>query len=159
MPVATCRTEASSIARVLPLVSGASRGRKGSMSGPVGVGGFEEGEFEGDSPTEKKLPNSRAATRPLARFGIWRRRRKKKKRLQPVKYSGESRLRRGQEHDFATVTQSVNIGAGAVLDLYFRRDFARLETSAGRLLPFGCGGFAKLSWGDNFLSRRSLQWT
>ena len=23
------------------------------MSGPVGVGGFEEGEFEGDSPTEK----------------------------------------------------------------------------------------------------------
>jgi hypothetical protein len=24
-----------------------------SMSGPVGIGGFEEGEFEGDSPTKK----------------------------------------------------------------------------------------------------------
>jgi len=29
--------------------------------------------------------------------------------VQPVKYSGGSRLRRGQEHDFATVTQSVNM--------------------------------------------------
>jgi hypothetical protein len=24
-----------------------------SMSGPAGIGGFEEGEFEGDSPTEE----------------------------------------------------------------------------------------------------------
>src|SRR5260370_17276830 len=31
-----------------------ARGRsKTSMSGPVGVGGFEEGEFEGDGPLEK----------------------------------------------------------------------------------------------------------
>jgi hypothetical protein len=34
------------------------------MSGPVGVGGFEEGESEGDSPTEKvaELARSDEAT-------------------------------------------------------------------------------------------------
>ena len=31
-----------------------------SMSGPVGIGGFEEGEFEGDSPTEEVVAHCAA---------------------------------------------------------------------------------------------------
>src|SRR6202035_3687134 len=37
----------------VPLWLGAFTRLKTSMSGPVGVGGFEEGEFEGDGPLEK----------------------------------------------------------------------------------------------------------
>src|ERR1700720_830233 len=37
----------------VPLWLGAFTRSKTSMSGPVGVGGFEEGEFEGDGPLEK----------------------------------------------------------------------------------------------------------
>src|SRR5580700_10769383 len=37
----------------VPLWLGAFIWSKTSMSGPVGVGGFEEGEFEGDGPLEK----------------------------------------------------------------------------------------------------------
>src|SRR5207248_1259786 len=37
----------------VPLWLGALTRSKKSMSGPVGVGGFEEGEFEGDGPLEK----------------------------------------------------------------------------------------------------------
>src|SRR5438477_5516730 len=37
----------------VPLWLGAFTRSKKSMSGPVGVGGFEEGEFEGDGPLEK----------------------------------------------------------------------------------------------------------
>src|SRR5580700_9355513 len=37
----------------VPLRLGAFTRSKTSMSGPVGVGGFEEGEFEGDGPLEK----------------------------------------------------------------------------------------------------------
>src|SRR6202040_3937217 len=96
----------------------------------------------------ERLPTSRAATRPLARFGIWR----GEETVQPVKYSGGSRLRRGQEHDFATVTQSVNM-ARARFRLVFLARLCQAWTSVGRLLPFGCGGFAKLSWGDNFVPR------
>src|SRR5438876_5656922 len=36
-----------------PAGSGAFTRSKMSVSGPVGIGGFEEGEFEADSPTEK----------------------------------------------------------------------------------------------------------
>ena len=38
----------------VPLWLGAFTWSKTSMSGPVGVGGFEEGEFEGDGPRWKK---------------------------------------------------------------------------------------------------------
>jgi hypothetical protein len=37
----------------VPLWLGAFARSKTSMSGPGGVGGFEEGEFEGDGPLEK----------------------------------------------------------------------------------------------------------
>src|ERR1700719_4117029 len=37
----------------VPLWLGAFTRSKTSVSGPVGVGGFEEGEFEGDGPLEK----------------------------------------------------------------------------------------------------------
>src|SRR5438105_12748606 len=43
----------SEIRTLGPSLARAFTRSKTSMSGPVGVGGFEEGEFEGDGPLEK----------------------------------------------------------------------------------------------------------
>jgi hypothetical protein len=51
--VLICLTEAPPMARLLPPVRSFSRGHKCPCRDPVGLGGLEEGEFEGDSPTEK----------------------------------------------------------------------------------------------------------
>ena len=51
------RDELLEFAPVRAAVAEQSRPREGS--GPVGVGGFEEGEFEGDSPTEEVTAQTR----------------------------------------------------------------------------------------------------
>ena len=42
------------------------------MSGPVGVGGFEEGDFEGDSPTEKQISSETTYTQTGGRGEQWK---------------------------------------------------------------------------------------